>query len=160
VQLKVGHGSTFSSTVPETIRRTKKEMGSRVRPVNILLVEDNPNDVEITRRALEKGHARNELTVARDGQEALDILFGCQNGHNPKPDLILLDLNLPRVDGREVLAKVKADPTLRRIPVVVLTVSTREEDIALCYDLGVNTFISKPARFEDFIVIATLPSLE
>jgi chemotaxis family two-component system response regulator Rcp1 len=164
VQLEVSQRSTFSPTVPETIRRTKrgrkKEIGRRVRPVNILLVEDNPDDVEITRRALEKGQARNELTVARDGQQALDILFGCQNGHNPRPDLILLDLNLPGVDGREVLAKVKADPDLRRIPVVGLTVSTREEDITLCYDLGVNTFISKPARFEDFIVIATLPSME
>jgi len=146
-------------------------MGNALAPVNILLVEDNPNDVEITRRALEKGQVRNELTVARDGQEALDILFGSGNGSVPRPGLILLDLNLPKVDGREVLEKIKADPKLRRIPVIVLTISTSEEDIARTYDLGVNTFISKPVRFEDFIkvvttikeywiVIATLPPAE
>ena len=146
-------------------------MGNALAPVNILLVEDNPNDIEITQRALEKGQVRNELTVARDGQEALDILFGVKNGHIPKPGLILLDLNLPKVNGHEVLEKIKADPKLRRIPVIVLTASTREEDIVRTYDLGVNTFISKPVAFEDFIrmvttikeywiVIATLPPAE
>jgi two-component system response regulator len=146
-------------------------MGNSLAPVNILLVEDNPNDVEITVRALKKGQVRNELTVARDGQEALDILFGVKNGHIPKPGLILLDLNLPKVNGHEVLEKIKADPKLRRIPVIVLTASTREEDIVRTYDLGVNTFISKPVEFEDFIrmvttikeywiVIATLPPAE
>ncbi len=143
-------------------------MGESLSPVNILLVEDNPNDVEITRRALEKGQVRNELTVARDGQEALDILFDVKNGNVPKPGLILLDLNLPKVNGHEVLEKIKADPKLRSIPVIVLTASTREEDIVRTYDLGVNTFISKPVEFKDFIrmvttikeywiVIATLP---
>ena len=143
-------------------------MGNSLAPVNILLVEDNPNDVEITVRALKKGQVRNELTEARDGQEALDILFGVKNGNVPKPSLILLDLNLPKVNGHEVLEKIKADPKLRRIPVIVLTASTREEDIVRTYDLGVNTFISKPVEFEDFIrmvttikeywiVIATLP---
>jgi two-component system response regulator len=146
-------------------------MRNALAPVNILLVEDNPNDVEITVRALKKGQVRNELTVARDGQEALDILFGVKNGHIPKPGLILLDLNLPKVNGHEVLEKIKADPKLRRIPVIVLTASTREEDIVRTYDLGVNTFISKPVEFEDFIrmvttikeywiVIATLPPAE
>ena len=146
-------------------------MRNALAPVNILLVEDNPNDVEITRRALEKGRVRNELTVARDGQEALDILFGNGNGGVPRPGLILLDLNLPKVDGREVLEKIKADPKLRRIPVIVLTISTSEEDVMRTYDLGVNTFISKPVRFGDFIkvvttireywiVIATLPPVE
>lgn len=130
-------------------------MDDALAPVNILLVEDNPNDVEITRRALEKGRVRNELTVARDGQEALDILFGNGNGGAPRPGLILLDLNLPKVDGREVLEKIKADPKLKRIPVIVLTVSTREEDVIRSYDLGVNTFISKPVRFEDFIKVVT-----
>jgi CheY-like chemotaxis protein len=143
-------------------------MRNALAPVNILLVEDNPNDVEITRRALEKGRVRNELTVARDGQEALDILFGNGNSGVPRPGLILLDLNLPKVDGREVLEKIKADPKLKRIPVIVLTMSTREEDVMRTYDLGVNTFISKPVRFDDFmkvvmtikeywILIATLP---
>jgi chemotaxis family two-component system response regulator Rcp1 len=146
-------------------------MGDVLAPVRILLVEDNPQDIEITRRALERGRVRNDLTVARDGEEALDILFGRTEGEKTKPGLILLDLNLPRVDGREVLEKIKTDPSLKRIPVVVLTVSTQEEDVARSYDLGVNTFITKPVRFEDFIravttieeywiVIATLPSVE
>jgi len=120
----------------------------------ILLVEDNPNDIEITRRALEKGQVKNQLTIARDGQEALDILFG-GGGQTPLPGLILLDLNLPKVDGREVLSRIKTDTALRRIPVIVLTTSTREEDIVRSYDLGVNTFISKPVRFEDFIKVVT-----
>ena len=146
-------------------------MGVQLNAVSILLVEDNPNDVEITRRALEKGRVMNELIVARDGQEALDILFAAANGEARRPGLILLDLNLPKVDGREVLAKVKADPKLKRIPVVVLTVSTREEDIVRTYDLGVNTFITKPVGFEEFmkvvttikeywLLIATLPPVE
>ena len=121
----------------------------------ILLVEDNPNDIEITRRALEKGQVKNQLTIARDGQEALDILFGGAGGQTPLPGLILLDLNLPKVDGREVLSRIKTDPELKRIPVIVLTTSTREEDIVRSYDLGVNTFISKPVRFEDFIKVVT-----
>jgi CheY-like chemotaxis protein len=146
-------------------------MGDVLAPVQILLVEDNPQDIEITRRALERGRVINELTVARDGQEALDILLGRAEGKETKPGLILLDLNLPKVGGLEVLEKIKADPKLKRIPIVVLTVSTREEDIVRSYDLGVNTFITKPVRFEDFIkavatieeywiVIATLPPLE
>jgi CheY-like chemotaxis protein len=146
-------------------------MSSALDPVDILLVEDNPNDIEITRRALEKEQVRNGLVVARDGQEALDILFSREKNGVPKPGLILLDLNLPKVDGREVLEKIKADPKLRRIPVIVLTVSTRQEDIVRSYDLGVNTFITKPIRYEDFIkvvttikeywiVIATLPPVE
>jgi len=134
-------------------------MGNAPPPINILLVEDNLDDIEITRRALQKGRVKNQLTVARDGQEALNILFG-RLDDVPLPDLILLDLNLPRVNGREVLEKIKADPELRYIPVVVISVSTREEDIARCYELGVKTFISKPARFEDFILVATLPSVE
>jgi CheY-like chemotaxis protein len=137
-------------------------------PFRILLVEDNPNDVEITRRALERGQVKNELTIARDGQEALDILFSRADRPDSLPGLILLDLNLPKIDGREVLSRIKGHPQLKRIPVIVLTTSTREEDIVRTYDLGVNTFISKPVRFEDFIkvvsaiqeywiVIATLP---
>jgi CheY-like chemotaxis protein len=146
-------------------------MGDVLAPVQILLVEDNPQDIEITRRALERGRIRNELTVARDGQQALDILFGHAEGEKTKPGLILLDLNLPKVGGLEALEEIKADPKLKRIPVVVLTVSTREEDVVRSYDLGVNTFITKPVRFEDFIkavatieeywiVIATLPPPE
>lgn len=143
-------------------------MGEALAPVNILLVEDNPNDVEITLRALKKGQINNRMTVARDGQEALDILLDVKNGSVPRPCLVLLDLNLPKVNGHEVLKRMKTDPELRGIPVIVLTASTREEDIVRSYDLGVNTFISKPVEFEDFIkvvmtiqdywiVVATLP---
>jgi CheY-like chemotaxis protein len=134
-----------------------KEMGRRLTAVNILLVEDNPHDIEMTIRALKAGPVRltNHLTIARDGQEALEILFRSGNGEVPRPSLILLDLNLPKVDGREVLEKIKADRKLKRIPVVVLTVSSREEDISRCYDLGVNTYITKPVRFEDFIQVVT-----
>jgi two-component system, chemotaxis family, response regulator Rcp1 len=130
-------------------------METALAPFRILLVEDNPNDIEITRRALEKGQVRNELTIARDGQEAIDLLFGQAGVRASLPGLILLDLNLPRVDGREVLSRIKTDPDLRRIPVIVLTTSTREEDVVRSYDLGVNTFISKPVRFEDFIKVVT-----
>ena len=130
-------------------------METALAPFRILLVEDNPNDIEITRRALEKGQVKNELTIARDGQEAIDLLFGQAGVRASLPGLILLDLNLPRVDGREVLSRIKTDPELRRIPVIVLTTSTREEDVVRSYDLGVNTFISKPVRFEDFIKVVT-----
>ena len=146
-------------------------MEKDLKPVSILLVEDSPDDVEITRRALERGQVKNHLTVARDGQEALDILFSRRDADGTLPGLILLDLNLPKVDGREVLEKIKSDPKLRRVPVIALTSSTREEDVVRTYDLGVNTFISKPVRFEDFIrviatirdywiLIATLPPVE
>src|SRR5947208_16534332 len=98
-------------------------MEATLAPFRILLVEDNPNDIEITRRALAKGQVKNELSVARDGQEALDILFGYRAGTS-LPGLILLDLNLPRVDGRQVVSRFKSDPALRPIPVTVLTTST------------------------------------
>jgi CheY-like chemotaxis protein len=130
-------------------------MGDTPASVHIFLVEDNPNDIEMMRRALERRRVTDELTVARDGQEALDILFAAKNGETRCPCLILLDLNLPKIDGREVLGKIKADPKLKRIPVIVLTVSTREEDVVRCYDLGANTYVSKPVRVEDFIDVVT-----
>src|SRR6266487_5684126 len=129
-------------------------MESTLAPFRILLVEDNPNDIEITRRALAKGQVKNELTVARDGQEALDILFGSRS-ETSLPGLILLDLNLPRVDGREVLSRIKGDPELRRIPVIVLTTSTREEDVVRSYDLGGDKFLPKPRRFRGLIQVGT-----
>jgi CheY-like chemotaxis protein len=124
------------------------------RAISILLVEDNPGDVRLTREALREGKVRNELQVARDGVEALDLL--ARRGpfaDAARPDLILLDLNLPRKDGREVLAELKADQNLRRIPVVVLTTSQAEKDIRASYDLHANCYISKPVDLDRFIEV-------
>ena len=123
--------------------------------VNILLVEDNPDDVKITERALKKGKVLNNLYVARDGQEALDFIYNkgeyTDPQKAPKPGLILLDINLPKVNGIDVLKKVKSDEKLRRIPVIMLTVSKRDEDIIRSYDLGVNSYIIKPVEFDKFV---------
>ena len=122
------------------------------RPVEILLVEDNPGDVRLTREALREGKVRNNLYVAADGVEALRFLR--REGEHAgavRPDLILLDLNLPRKDGREVLEEVKADPSLRYIPVVVLTSSQAEQDIVRAYDLHANCYVSKPVDLDQFI---------
>jgi CheY-like chemotaxis protein len=124
------------------------------RPLSILLVEDNPGDIRLTQEALREGKVRNELQIARDGVEALDLLS--QRGRFVdaiRPDLILLDLNLPRKDGREVLAELKADDSLRRIPVVVLTTSRAEQDVVTSYDLHANCYIAKPVEFERFIEV-------
>jgi CheY-like chemotaxis protein len=124
------------------------------KPVSILLVEDNPGDIRLTQEALREGRVHNELQVARDGVEALDLL--CRRGRfadAARPDLILLDLNLPRKDGREVLAELKADESLRRIPVVVLTTSRAEEDIMTSYDLHANCYIAKPVDLDRFIAV-------
>jgi two-component system, response regulator len=121
----------------------------------ILLIEDNPSDVLLTQRALEKNHIRNELAVAEDGQEALDYLFcvGAYAGRNPAhlPTLILLDLKLPKVDGLEVLRRIRSDDRTRRIPIVVLTSSKEQEDLAKSYDLGANSFVRKPVDFSQFV---------
>jgi len=121
-------------------------------PVDLLLVEDNPGDVRLTQEALREGKIRNRLTVAKDGVEALAMLRR-EGPYSalPRPDMILLDLNLPRKDGREVLAEIKADEVLRRIPVVVLTTSKAEEDILRTYDLHANCYITKPVDLEQFI---------
>jgi CheY-like chemotaxis protein len=124
------------------------------RAVEILLVEDNEGDVRLTREALREGHLRNHLHVAEDGERALDFLY--RRGEYvdaPRPDLILLDLNLPRRDGREVLAEIKNDPSLKRIPVVVLTTSRAEADLVRMYDLHANCFITKPVDFDQFIQV-------
>ena len=124
------------------------------RPIEILLVEDNPGDVRLTREALNEGHVRNNLTVAKDGAEALAMArHEPPYDAAPRPDLILLDLNLPRLDGRQVLAEMKADPELRRIPVVVLTTSKAEEDVLRSYDLHANSYITKPVDFDQFIKV-------
>jgi CheY-like chemotaxis protein len=126
----------------------------QAHPVEILLVEDNDGDVRLTFEALKEGKVHNRLTVARDGVEALSILRR-EGAHRaaPRPDLILLDLNLPRRDGREVLADIKADEALRRIPVVVLTTSKAEEDIARSYDLHANCYITKPVDLDRFLSV-------
>ena len=122
------------------------------RPIDVLLVEDNPGDVRLTREALKEGKIRNNLHVARDGVEALAFLRReGEHADAPRPDVILLDLNLPRKDGREVLTEVKGDPALRQIPVVILTSSQAEEDICRAYDLHANCYISKPVDLDQFI---------
>ena len=124
------------------------------QPIEILLVEDNPADVRLTQEALREGKVKNRLSVARDGAEALAFLRReGEHASAPKPDLILLDLNLPRKDGREVLAEIKQDPVLRRIPVVVLTTSSAEVDILKSYELHANCYIKKPVVFERFAEI-------
>lgn len=145
---------------------------NEIRPVTILLVEDNLQDIEITRRAFAKGRVKNDLMVVRDGEEALDYLYRRGKYRDPdsapRPGMILLDLNLPKIGGLDVLRQIKNDESLRTIPVIVLTVSQREQDIVRSYDLGVNTYIQKPVEFDAFlrvvntvhdywILIATLP---
>lgn len=124
------------------------------QPIEVLLVEDNPGDVDLTREALEGGKLRVNLSVANDGIEALDFLRrrGSHTGA-PRPDIVLLDLNLPGKDGREVLAEMKADPSLKRIPVIVLTTSQAEEDVARAYDNHANCFISKPVDVDNFVEV-------
>lgn len=122
--------------------------------VNILMVDDSPEDVELTREALKAGKLRNNLYVAEDGVEAMAFLRReGKYAERPRPDLILLDWNLPRKNGREVLEEVKSDEDLRRIPVVVLTASKSEEDILAAYDLHVNCYITKPLNFDQFIKV-------
>jgi CheY-like chemotaxis protein len=122
------------------------------RPVEILLVEDNPGDARLTREALKEGRLPVHLNVAADGESALAFLH--RQGpyaQAPRPDLILLDLNLPRKGGHEVLAEIKADERLRRIPVVMLTSSQAEQDIRASYDLHANCYITKPVELDQFI---------
>jgi len=125
-----------------------------IEPMEILLVEDNPNDVELTLHALDQNHLSNHVQVARDGAEALDFIFarGAFTGRLPSypPRVILLDLKMPKVNGLEVLRQIRADERTRDIPVVVLTSSKEEPDIRESYHLGVNSYIVKPVDFEKF----------
>jgi len=127
----------------------------KLKSKTILLIEDNPSDVELTKRALEKSHIANELTVAEDGQEALDYLFGSNQLTGQKMNelhtLILIDLKLPKVDGLEVLRRIRADERTGRLAVVILTTSNEEQDIAQSYDLGANSYIRKPVDFNQFV---------
>ena len=125
-----------------------------VGAVEILLVEDNPGDVRLTREALRDSKMRNRLSVVEDGVEAMRFLRREEEYTDaPRPDIVLLDLNLPRKDGREVLADMKNDPHLRRIPVVVLTTSDDERDIIKSYDLHANCYITKPVDLQRFVEI-------
>lgn len=127
------------------------------RPINVLLVEDNIGDVRLTQEALKEGKLKVNLTVAKDGMEAMEILQH-QNGQSdtPRPDLILLDLNLPRKDGREVLKEIKDDKNLMRIPVVVLTTSEADSDILTTYGLHANCYITKPVDMDRFVEIVKM----
>lgn len=140
--------------------------------VDLLLVEDNPGDVRLTQEAFKEGNVKVNLSVAQDGVEAVDFLYRRGKYREaPRPDLILLDLNLPRKNGREVLSEIKADPDLRRIPVVVMTTSKAQQDIQKAYTLNANCYIAKPIELEEFISVinsiedfwltkATLPTKE
>jgi two-component system, response regulator len=124
----------------------------------ILIVEDNPLDLEMTLRGLRKANIANRIEVARDGAEALEFLF-CEGAHANRriedaPRLVLLDLKLPKVDGLEVLARMKGDPRTRAIPVVMLTSSKEQRDLVESYQLGVNSYIVKPVDFENFVAAA------
>jgi CheY-like chemotaxis protein len=127
-------------------------MSTALRP--ILLAEDNPNDVELILTALKEARLVNEITVASDGQQALDYLYrrGSHAGRTgAQPGVILLDLKMPKIDGREVLRQIRSDPGLRSIPVVVLTSSREESDLLQSYQLGANAYVVKPVDFEEFI---------
>lgn len=121
--------------------------------LNILLIEDSPSDVRLIREALKENSARVHVTVARDGVEAMDYLHGVERGVVSRPDLVLLDLNLPRKNGREVLAEVKGSPTLRQIPVLVMTSSRADEDIQQAYSLNANCYITKPADLHEYVKV-------
>jgi CheY-like chemotaxis protein len=126
--------------------------GTAIQPITVLLVEDDPGDELMTREAFEHNKVRNTLHVVRDGAEALDFLYRrAEHAEAPRPDLILLDLNLPKRDGREVLQEIKSEPDLAAIPVVVLTTSSAEEDILRSYSLHANAYVTKPVDFDQFI---------
>lgn len=129
-------------------------MASNAREPLVLLVEDNPGDVRLTQEALKQGETEHVLEVVTDGEQALDYLRR-EDGYESarRPDLILLDLNLPKCDGREVLEEVKSDPELRRIPVVILTTSEATEDVQQAYQNQANCYITKPVDLDDFLTV-------
>jgi len=132
-------------------------MDEHGRPITILIADDDEEDRMLARDALRESRLHNDLRFVEDGEQLMDYLFRrgkySDPATSPTPGLILLDLNMPRKDGREALKEIKADPTLRRIPVVVLTTSREEEDIYRTYDLGANSFISKPVAFEGLVAV-------
>ncbi|MDF9796939.1 two-component system response regulator [Catalinimonas alkaloidigena] len=129
----------------------------QAKTITILMADDDPDDRMLTKEALMENKLANDLHFVEDGEELMDYLLkrGKYNEDNaPKPGLILLDLNMPKKDGREALTEIKADPTLRRIPIIVLTTSKAEEDILRTYDLGISSFITKPVTFDDLVEVA------
>ena len=156
---ELGHVRGLDSRPRSRPRRSQASVSEKVamsvqavRPIEILLVEDDAGDVIITREALEEGDVFNRLNVVGDGVEAMDYLRRTGRYDDAvRPDLVLLDLNLPKRDGRAVLAEVKADPDLRRIPIIVLTTSDREDDVLSSYDLHANAYVTKPLEFDRFV---------
>ena len=129
-------------------------IGENATPIEILLVEDSPGDVRLTQEALRDAKMQNNLHVASDGMEATSFLWRHgKHAHAPRPDLILLDLNLPKKAGREVLEEIKLDPSLKSIPVVILTTSAAEEDILRSYQLHANCYITKPVNLDQFLKV-------
>jgi CheY-like chemotaxis protein len=130
---------------------------NREKTVDILLVEDNPGDIRLTELALQRGKVKNNLYITKDGNQALEFLHKKNKYEDaPTPDLILLDLNLPRINGQEVLKNVKKDKYLKRIPVIVLTTSDAEKDILETYNLNVNAYITKPIDMNKFIKVVSV----
>ena len=153
VESKPGEGSTMHFTLPKERGKNMTD-STRASPVEILLVEDNPGDVRLTKEALKEGKVYSNLHWAKDGVEALEFLRRQGKFADvPRPDIILLDLNLPKKDGREVLSEIKNDDDLKRIPVVILTTSKAEEDVLRSYKLHANCYVTKPVDLEKFIVV-------
>ena len=125
-------------------------MENSVEPIQILIVEDNPGDARLAEEALTEGKITNNISVVQDGVEAISFL---RDENNPRPDLIFLDLNLPKMNGKDVLAVIKKDPKLKRIPVIILTTSDADDDITSTYELQANCYITKPVGFDKFIEV-------
>ncbi len=135
-------------------------MDTKVKSISILMADDDEDDRMMTKEALEEARLANDLRFVMDGEELLDYLYRrgkyTDPADSPRPGLILLDLNMPKKDGREALKEIKADPNLKRIPIVVMTTSQAEVDIYRSYDLGVNSFITKPVSFEGLVYVVTM----
>lgn len=130
---------------------------NQAKTITILMADDDPDDRMLTKEALQENRLANDLHFVEDGEELMDYLHQrgkYDNTNAPKPGLILLDLNMPKKDGREALTEIKADPKLKRIPIIVLTTSKAEEDILKTYDLGISSFITKPVTFDDLVEVA------
>lgn len=151
-----GFAPPIPAGVPSDFRKTlnvsREDRFMNKRPVEVLLVEDNPGDVRLTQEAFKDGRLLVNIHVAVDGVEAMDFLNRRGKFANaPRPELILLDLNLPRKNGREVLSEIKADPELKRVPVIIMTTSKAEQDIHRAYNLNANCYIAKPVELDEFL---------